>query len=48
MRRRGERKRNEELVMKERRDKKRKERFGKTIGGKDVNLRLVWHDLLIN
>jgi len=38
MRRRGERKRNEELVMKERRDKKRKERFGKTIGGKDVNL----------
>ena len=41
MRRRGERKRNEELVKKERRDKKRKQQFGKTIGGKDVNLRSV-------
>ena len=39
MRRRGERQRNEELVKKERRDKKRKQQFGKTIGGKDVNLR---------
>ena len=40
MRRRGERERNEELVKKERQAKKRQQKYGKTIGGKDVNLRL--------
>lgn len=38
VRRRGERQRNEDLVKKERRDKKRQEKFGKTIAGKNVNL----------
>jgi len=38
MRRRGERKRNEELVKKERLAKKRHQKYGKTIGGKEVNL----------
>merc|ERR1712048_1495823 len=38
MRRRGERQRNEELVKKERQAKKRQHKYGKTIGGKEVNL----------
>jgi len=38
MRRRGERKRNEELVQKERQAKERQQKYGKTVGGKEVNL----------
>merc|ERR1712168_64027 len=38
MRRRGERQRNDELVRKERQAEKRRRKYGKTIGGKDVYL----------